>query len=125
MDLTLLFYDCALVMPAGLPGYEFSLPASVDPSEHGVGSSLIYCLPEAQIHIRLHDYFMGKHCQIIPSQSNSQFGTIEMSINLDPLVLSTIENCTDAALFRGELSSLKDTISIGGTVFYFPLELLC
>jgi hypothetical protein len=59
MDLTLLFQDCTLVMPSGLPGYEFALPAGANAGEHGVGSSLVVSLPEVQVQIRLHDYFMG------------------------------------------------------------------
>ena len=59
MDLVLLFQDCTLVMPAGLPGFEFALSDGADPSEHGIGSSLVLDVPEVQVQIRLHDYFMG------------------------------------------------------------------
>lgn len=61
LDLTLLFDDCVLVMPAGLPGYEFALPEGTNAGDAGVGSSLVYRLPEAQVHMRLHDYYMGKN----------------------------------------------------------------
>ena len=54
-----MFDDCILVKPAGSPGYEFALPEESDATKHGVGSSLVYRIPEMQIHLRLHDYFMG------------------------------------------------------------------
>ena len=47
MDLVLLFQDCTLVMPAGLPGFEFALSDGADPSEHGIGSSLVHSIHDA------------------------------------------------------------------------------
>jgi len=47
-----------IVVPAGLPGYE-SVSDWDTPGEHGIGPCLLLHVPEVQMHLRLHDYFMG------------------------------------------------------------------
>ena len=54
-----------IVLPAGLPGYEFSLDQSPS-KEHGpnaeprgLGTSVIVLHPELQLQLRTHDYFVG------------------------------------------------------------------
>lgn len=47
-----------VVVPAGLPGYE-SVSDWDTPGEHGIGPCLLLHVPELQLHLRLHDYFMG------------------------------------------------------------------
>ncbi|KAJ7901907.1 hypothetical protein B0H14DRAFT_3080144 [Mycena olivaceomarginata] len=46
-----------MVIPAGLPGYESSVRAE---SLHnaGIGSCVLLDIPELQVHLRLHDFFM-------------------------------------------------------------------
>jgi len=49
-----------MMLPAGLPGYETSDPAqNPAPGDMGVGACLILAIPEFQLHVRLHDYYMG------------------------------------------------------------------
>ena len=47
-----------LILPAGLPGYE----ASSDNKDKnvGIGACVVAILPDLQLQLRLHDYFMGK-----------------------------------------------------------------
>jgi hypothetical protein len=47
-----------LILPAGLPGYE----ASSDANDRniGIGACVIVAVPELQLQLRLHDYYMGK-----------------------------------------------------------------
>ena len=46
-----------VVVPAGLPGYE-SVSDWDTPGKHGIGPCLLLHVPELQLHVGLHDYFM-------------------------------------------------------------------
>ena len=46
-----------VVMPAGLRGYESDQPGDL---EGDIGTCVMLALPELQIHLRTHDYYMGK-----------------------------------------------------------------
>ena len=111
--------------PAGSPGYEFALPEESDATKHGVGSSLVYRVPEMQIHLRLHDYFMGSFQKSYDWLSSMLILISELSINIDPLVFAVTENCTDFALFNDEDLRLKDVVSIDGDFFSGSLFLNC
>lgn len=47
-----------VVLPAGLPGYEVS--NDIKDMNIGVGACVILTVPELQLQLRLHDYYMGK-----------------------------------------------------------------
>jgi len=54
VELSLTLNNGSILMPAGIPGYE-------DADDHGnCGAALALYLPELQVDLRLHDYFMGK-----------------------------------------------------------------
>jgi len=57
VGLTLMVQHGSLLLPAGLPGFEkhASMATTKD-----IGTSLYLAFPEAQLDLRLHDYFMGK-----------------------------------------------------------------
>lgn len=44
-------------MPVGLRGYETNEP---DDQEGDIGTCVMMSLPELQIHLRSHEYYMGK-----------------------------------------------------------------
>ena len=60
------------ILPAGLLGHE---PASEGSKSigHGIGACLVLSVPELQMHLRLHDHFMGSlhPSPILLSPSNS------------------------------------------------------
>ncbi|KAF8517637.1 hypothetical protein JB92DRAFT_3113412 [Gautieria morchelliformis] len=74
------FERSAIVLPAGLPGYEYSLgPYPTTEQQHSTGfNSLGTCVivlqPEIQLQLRTHDYSM------------------EMSLNISPTVISIVED---------------------------------
>ncbi|KAJ7188161.1 hypothetical protein C8R46DRAFT_12137 [Mycena filopes] len=47
--------DGLMVVPAGLPGYESRSGGETPP---GIGSCVLFDIPELQVHFRLHDFFM-------------------------------------------------------------------
>ena len=47
----------SLILPAGSPGYERT--QSILPDDD-VGARIAFAIPEVQVHLRSHDYFMGK-----------------------------------------------------------------
>jgi hypothetical protein len=47
----------SLIFPAGLPGYEKAHPVV---SGRDVGAHVALAIPEVQVYLRSHDYFMGK-----------------------------------------------------------------
>lgn len=55
------------VLPAGFPGYEFSLEQSRSAEQgsqsefKGLGTSVIVLYPELQLQLRTHDYSMGRN----------------------------------------------------------------
>lgn len=54
----------AVIAPAGLLGYENRTEDGVN----DLGTSLFLDLPELQVHLRLHDYFMGGWLQHRPDR---------------------------------------------------------
>lgn len=59
VELSVLLEDGLLVMPAGIVGYERSCTGAKDDDDAGIGAALVLTIPEIQVHLRLHDYFMG------------------------------------------------------------------
>ena len=58
--LSLILENGLLALPAGLPGYEKRFAKNGD--EEGspdIGSCAVCTVPGLQLHLRLHDYFMG------------------------------------------------------------------
>lgn len=47
-----------LILPAGLPGYEAS--SDLKDMNVGIGACVVATVPEIQLQLRLHDYYMGK-----------------------------------------------------------------
>jgi hypothetical protein len=47
-----------LILPAGLPGHEAS--GDNEDRKVGIGACVIVTVPEIQLQLRLHDYYMGK-----------------------------------------------------------------
>lgn len=65
VTLDLLFNRTAVVLPAGLTGYEYSLDPSSDRTSsnetyHGLGTSVLLLQQEFQVYLRTHDFSMGK-----------------------------------------------------------------
>ena len=49
--------DGSLILPAGSPGYEKTQSTLPDDD---IGARIAFAIPEVQVHLRSHDYFMGK-----------------------------------------------------------------
>jgi hypothetical protein len=56
MELGLSAMNALLVLPSGLPGY---VTSSCDVNGENIGASVLVSIPEFQVQLRLHDYFMG------------------------------------------------------------------
>ncbi|KAJ7287460.1 hypothetical protein C8J57DRAFT_1431026 [Mycena rebaudengoi] len=74
VDLDVDLQNGLMVIPAGLPGYERSNPLGSDSHSTGIGACLLLDIPELQVHLRLHDFFMELSLNI---------GTITGSIEAD------------------------------------------
>ena len=51
--------DGTIIVPAGLPGYDKTCTATVGEDPTGIGPCVILSIPELQLQLRLHDYYMG------------------------------------------------------------------
>lgn len=61
VELAVLVQHGTIMMPAGLPGYERTCTSPDDEAlnDVGIGPGLLLSLPELQLYLRLHDYYMG------------------------------------------------------------------
>ncbi|KAL0956539.1 hypothetical protein HGRIS_002680 [Hohenbuehelia grisea] len=59
VDMTVTATDSIMIAPAGLPGYETSPAVRIKQGDvPGVGPSLVLSIPEIQVQLRVHDYYM-------------------------------------------------------------------
>jgi len=58
VELMLCIQHSTLILPAGLPGYEVS--SNIKGMNVGIGACVVATIPEIQLQLRLHDYYMGK-----------------------------------------------------------------
>ena len=58
VEISLCVERATVILPAGLPGYESS--GDIKDSESGIGGCVVVTIPEIQLQLRLHDYYMGK-----------------------------------------------------------------
>ncbi|RDB25364.1 Protein CSF1 [Hypsizygus marmoreus] len=56
VDLQVFTENGTIIMPAGLPGYESTNVNGA--SDIGIGTSLVISIPEIQLQLRIHDYYM-------------------------------------------------------------------
>ena len=60
----LVIEHASIIFPTGLPGYE---SYKWEENQVGIGSCVVVKVPTVQLHLRLHDYFMGKSSAIASS----------------------------------------------------------
>lgn len=59
VELTASIDESAIVMPAGLPGYEAFNDSIARPSPFDLGSCIVLQLPNLQFRLRTNNYYMG------------------------------------------------------------------
>jgi len=65
LELGVSLTNALVVAPAGLPGYETSDDSRADDN---IGPCVMMTFPELQVHLRLHDYYMGnEHALLNPT----------------------------------------------------------
>ncbi|THH07232.1 hypothetical protein EW145_g3529 [Phellinidium pouzarii] len=97
LDWSLLVQNGIIALPAGLLGFE-RRQAVATVEGHGVdmGRCAVITIPELQLQLRLHDFFM------------------EMSLNIDPIYISVEESCPDRVLLSHRFIQSKRPLSISG-----------
>ncbi|KAH8080285.1 hypothetical protein BXZ70DRAFT_901408 [Cristinia sonorae] len=109
VELDLAIESSAMIMPAGLPGYEsFSVKAAHNLDNIDMGACAVLVIPDLQLRLRTHDYYM------------------EMALNIDTVIGRADEHCS-AKLFTSPSSYLKgqedlviDGISITANRLFGP-----
>jgi hypothetical protein len=62
------------VLPAGLPGFDAPPELQdLNATSPGLGPSLVLSAPKIQVHLRTHDYVMGKRTVHLPSSPLTPF----------------------------------------------------
>ncbi|KAK0486085.1 hypothetical protein IW261DRAFT_776549 [Armillaria novae-zelandiae] len=85
VDITVrLDHGCA-ILPAGLPGYDKSCTPKDDSEVARIGPCLVLNIPELQLHMRMHDYFM------------------DLSLNIGTMTGHIDSNCPEKVLYASQL----------------------
>lgn len=107
-----------LLLPAGLPGYETVDPAqeaAPGSGEVGVGACAIITLPELQLQLRLHDYYMGISLYISQlSRRSLQFLLPEMALNIDTIAVCAEPECSLDDFMGSKYRASKENMIIDG-----------
>ncbi|EJD02702.1 uncharacterized protein FOMMEDRAFT_146573 [Fomitiporia mediterranea MF3/22] len=94
LDLSVTARDGTIVLPAGVIGFERAQQDCSDDVD--LGSCAVIAIRELQVQLRLHDFFM------------------EMSFNVDPVVVSIVNSCPDRLLLSHAFKTPKEQLSISG-----------
>ncbi|SJK97794.1 uncharacterized protein ARMOST_01049 [Armillaria ostoyae] len=76
-------HGCA-ILPAGLPGYDKSCTPKDDSEEARIGPCLVLNIPELQLQLRMHDYFM------------------DLSLNIGTMTGHIDSNCPEKVLYASQ-----------------------
>lgn len=86
------------VLPARLPGFDAPPELQdLNATSPGLGPSLVFSVPNVQVHLRTHDYFMGESTGSLFSIEFSN-RRLEMSLNAESLSGSIVDNFPDISL---------------------------
>ncbi|TDL24302.1 hypothetical protein BD410DRAFT_116796 [Rickenella mellea] len=98
VEMTVHVVDGCIILPAGLPGYERAAPFGKDGTDNvGLGAGVLYKVPQLQLVLRLHDYYM------------------EMSLNIDPIKAMVVTDCPDLSqAHHFDFSKYKESLVIEG-----------
>lgn len=88
----------AMIIPAGLPGYEsYNVKETHNLDNIDMGACAVLVMPDLQLHLRTHDYFMGMLRSLIKF-SSSLISCIEMALNIDTVIGRAVEHCSEKLL---------------------------
>lgn len=113
-----------IVMPAGLRGFEGGY-TNVTPGDDNIGTCVILSLPEFQLYLRTHDYYMGKiPLESVPLHSLSTYSP-EMSLNVDTIHATVHDKCSeDLRQVPITHAQAKETAVIDGAARALSLSVL-
>lgn len=118
VDLDVDLQNGLMVIPAGLPGYERSNPLGSDSHSTGIGACLLLDIPELQVHLRLHDFFMGTS-SFWESLTGSN-SAIELSLNIGTITGSIEADFGEEMAYTRPKRRSKEAIVIDGMCHIVP-----
>lgn len=107
-----------VIMPAGLRGYETD---QSDNTEGDIGTCVMLALPELQIHLRSHEYYMGTWLLYISTLRGTFLFilTIELALNNDMIAGSVHTRCPEDLDHAQKLQrAAKEIIIIDGKILW-------
>jgi hypothetical protein len=109
------------MLPAGLTEFE-RVHESQDKrdAQMGDGACVLLTVPNLQLHLRTHDYFMGLSFLLnSPDRSKMDTRLLEMSLNADPMSGTVEEEFRNEAMFINPPSRhSKELFSIDGKLHF-------